>query len=139
MRSGGLKAADWAVITEYIEVLKPLKEATKRLEARGKHGSFGAIYEVIPVFEYVIGAYEAILRTYNHVDFNAHPEAPEDHLAINLNSAWRKANAYYAKLDASPAYYSATCLHLYYKNYCSNSWREKPHWIVSNEAQLQQL
>ncbi|RYN15529.1 hypothetical protein AA0113_g12768 [Alternaria arborescens] len=139
MRSNGLKAADWAVITEYIEVLKPLKEATKRLEARGKQGSFGAIYDVIPVFEYVIGAYEAILRTYDHVDFNVHPEAPEDHLAINLNAAWRKANDYYTKLDASPAYYSATCLHPYYKNYCSNSWREKPHWIVSNEAELQQL
>jgi hypothetical protein len=87
MRSDGLRAADWAVITKYIEVLKPLKEATKRLEARGKQGSFGAIYDVILVFEYVIGAYEAILRTYDHVDFNAHPEALEDYLAINLNAA----------------------------------------------------
>jgi hypothetical protein len=87
MRSGGLKAADWAVITKYIKVLKPLKEATKRLEARGKHGSFRAIYKVIPVFEYVIRAYEAILRTYNHVDFNAYPKALEDYLAINLNAA----------------------------------------------------
>jgi hypothetical protein len=68
-------------------VLKPLKEATKRLKARGNQGSFRAIYDVIPVFEYVIGAYKAILRTYDHVDFNAHPEAPEDHLAINLNAA----------------------------------------------------
>ncbi|KAI0570356.1 Dimer-Tnp-hAT domain-containing protein [Pyrenophora tritici-repentis] len=96
-------------------------------------------FEVIPVFEYVIGAYEAMLRTYDHVNFNAHTEAPEDHLAINFNAAWRKANAYYTKLDASPAYYSATCLHPYYKNYCSNSWREKHHWIVSNEAELQRL
>jgi hypothetical protein len=31
MRSGGLNAADWAVITEYIAVLQPLKLATKRL------------------------------------------------------------------------------------------------------------
>jgi hypothetical protein len=30
MRSDGLTATDWAVITEYIEVLKPLKDATKR-------------------------------------------------------------------------------------------------------------
>jgi hypothetical protein len=47
MRSTGLVAADWAVVTEYIKVLKPLKEATKRLEARGKQGKHGAIYEVI--------------------------------------------------------------------------------------------
>jgi hypothetical protein len=43
MRSGGLKAADWVVITEHIEVLKPLKKATKGLEARSKQGNFGAI------------------------------------------------------------------------------------------------
>jgi hypothetical protein len=44
-------------------VLKPLKEATKRLKARGKRESFRAIYKVILGFEYVIRAYEAILRT----------------------------------------------------------------------------
>jgi hypothetical protein len=51
IRSNGLRADDWAVITQYISVLEPLKEATKRLEARGKAGRFGAIYEVIPVLK----------------------------------------------------------------------------------------
>jgi hypothetical protein len=51
MRSNGLTADDWAVITQYISVLEPLKAATERLEARGKVGRFGAIYEVIPVFK----------------------------------------------------------------------------------------
>jgi hypothetical protein len=139
MRSGGPKSADWVVIIEYIEVLKPLKEATKRLEARSKQGSFGTIYEVIPVFEYIFGAYEAILRIYDHVNFNAYAEAPEDHLVINLKAAWRKATAYYTKLHALPAYYSASCLYPYFKDYCSNSWREKPHWIISNEAESEQL
>jgi hypothetical protein len=46
------------VITEYIDVLRPLKEATKRLEGRGKIGKFGAIYDIIPVFEYLMGEYE---------------------------------------------------------------------------------
>jgi hypothetical protein len=68
-------------------VLKPLKEATKRLKARGKYGSFRAIYKVILVFKYVIRAYEAILRTYNYVNFNAYSKALEDYLAINLNAA----------------------------------------------------
>jgi hypothetical protein len=62
MRSGGLIAADWAVITEYIAVLKPLKEATRSLEARGTSGSFGAIYEVYPVYEAVVKAYETALE-----------------------------------------------------------------------------
>jgi hypothetical protein len=42
MRSGGLKAAYETLITEYIKVLKPLKETIKYLEARGKQGSFRA-------------------------------------------------------------------------------------------------
>lgn len=54
MRSGGLTAHDWAVITEYIEILQPLKAATKRFEGRGKCGRFGAIYEVLPIFEYLL-------------------------------------------------------------------------------------
>lgn len=41
MRSDGFTAADWAVITRYLEVLKPLKAIIKRLEARsqGEHFS----------------------------------------------------------------------------------------------------
>jgi hypothetical protein len=49
MRSNGLSSADWAVITEYMDVLAPLKKASERLEGRGKSGKHGAIYEVIPV------------------------------------------------------------------------------------------
>ena len=47
MRSTGLTTADWAVITEYIDLLRPLKYASERLKGRGKSGKFGAIYEVI--------------------------------------------------------------------------------------------
>jgi hypothetical protein len=103
MRSDGLTAADWAVVTEYIDVLKPLKSATKRLEGRGKSGRFGAIAEIIPVFEYILSYYEQRVKVYESVDYNAHDEAPEDHLATNLRAAWAKASEYYTKLDDSPA------------------------------------
>jgi len=121
MRSDGLTAADWAVVTEYMDALKPLKAATKHLEGRGKSSSFGAIAEVIPVFEYILSYYEQRVKAYEAVDYNAHDEAPEDHLAINLRAAWAKASDYYAKLDLSPAYYAATILHPYYKTYCEAS------------------
>jgi hypothetical protein len=87
MRSSGLSAADWGVITEYLEVLKPLKLATKRLEGRCKSGQYGAIYEVIPIFEYLLTYYEDRVKQHKAVDYNAHNEAPEDHLAINLRAA----------------------------------------------------
>ncbi|KAF7449964.1 hypothetical protein A1F94_013213 [Pyrenophora tritici-repentis] len=69
------------------DALKPLKAATKRLEGRGKSGGFGAIAEIILVFEYLLGYYEQRVKAYEAVDYNAHNEAPKDHLAINLRAA----------------------------------------------------
>ena len=83
---GRISAADWVVVTKYIKELRPLKEATKRLEARGKTGGFGALYEVIPVYEYILSTYEAILTNYDSVDYSP-DSAPEDHLHINLRAA----------------------------------------------------
>lgn len=141
MRSGGLQAADWAVITEYQRCLEPLKITTKRLEGRGKHHSsnFGAIYEVLPVFEYLLDQLEKLAEPYADVVFDAHEEAPEDHLHINLRNAWVKAEEYYRKLDDSPVYYAATCLHPYYKYYCENSWEHKDGWLRTANAGFQEL
>src|SRR6266516_2013083 len=44
---GGLTSNDWDVIRHYIKFLTPLREATKKLEARGKAGCHGAIWAVI--------------------------------------------------------------------------------------------
>ena len=86
MRSGGLSANDWAVARDYIEVLQPLRSATKRLEGRGKSGRVGAIYEVLPIFEYLLSELEQRYRPYELVNYEA-TGAPEDHLAINLKAA----------------------------------------------------
>ncbi|KAI1522473.1 hypothetical protein PtrSN001C_011831 [Pyrenophora tritici-repentis] len=139
MRSDGLGAADWAVITEYMDVLKPLKTATERLEGRGKSGGSGSIAEVIPVLEYLLSYYEQRVNSYAAVDYNAHPEAPEDHLATNLRAAWAKADDYYSKLDDSPAYYAATILHPYYKHYLDKVWSDKPDWIATNNSSFRAL
>jgi hypothetical protein len=87
MRSDGLAAADWQVIAEYMEVLKPFKAATKRLEGRGHDSRFGVIAKIIPVFEYILSYFEQRVKAYEIVDYNAHDKAPKDHLAINLRAA----------------------------------------------------
>jgi hypothetical protein len=138
MRSTGLSAADWGVVTEFLDVLTPLKLATKRLEGRGKGGQYGAIYEVIPVFEYLLGYYEQRVTLYNDV-VHDHDEAPEDHLAINLRAAWAKASDYYTKLDASPAYYAATILYPFYKTYCDLAWAYRPDWLETNNRAFNAL
>jgi hypothetical protein len=80
-------ADDWAVITQYINALKPLRHATKRLEGRGKAGQFSAIYKIILVFKYLLAALKAIATPYKDVDFNASDDALEDHLPMNIEAA----------------------------------------------------
>jgi hypothetical protein len=139
MRSDGLNAADWQVITEYIDILGPLKQATKRLEGRGKHGAFGAVSEIIPTFEYLLSVYEDRLQSYADIVHDEHKELPEDHLAINLRSALLIANKYYNKLDLSSAYYAATILHPRYKHYLDSVWADKPDWLETNNRNFQAL
>jgi hypothetical protein len=115
-------------------VLSPLQSAAKRLEGRGKSGRFGAIAEVIPVFEYILSYYEQRVKAYEAVDYNAHDEAPKDHLATNLRVAWAKASEYYTKLDDSLAYCAAIILHPYYRAYCDAVWGDKPDWLFANNC-----
>ena len=46
-----------------------------------------AITEIVPVFEYILLYYEQRVKAYEAVDYNAHDEAPKDHLTINLRAA----------------------------------------------------
>lgn len=69
---GGLNAYDWSIINEYMEILSPLKEATSLVEGRGKAGKHGAIWEVIPTFNWLLRVFkekkdcvaEAIIEDY---------------------------------------------------------------------------
>jgi hypothetical protein len=130
MRSDGLSAANWQVVTEYMDVLGPLKECTKRLEGRSRQGKYGSIAEIIPVFEYLLSVLESRLQSYKDVIHDAHEEAPEDHLAINLRAAIVKTREYYNKFDLSPAYYAAIILYPRYKYYCDVAW--EPYWLELN-------
>ncbi len=64
-------------------MLKPLKEATSRLEGRGTSGRFGTIHEIIPTFEAILKAYESLSKQYASINFNE-ADVPEDYLVINV-------------------------------------------------------
>jgi di/tripeptidase len=63
---------------------------------------------------------ESRYRQYEPVNFDAHHETLEDHLAINMKATWVKTNSYYLKLDESLVYYAASGLHPRYKYYYRN-------------------
>jgi hypothetical protein len=50
-------------------------------------GGFSDIAKIILVFEYILRYYEERVKAYEAVNYNAHAEALEDHLAINLRAA----------------------------------------------------
>jgi hypothetical protein len=41
----------------------------------------------IPVSEYILTYYGQRVKAYETLNYNAHEEAPKDHLAINLRAA----------------------------------------------------
>jgi len=51
---GALDSYNWDVIINYINILLLIREAIKLLEARGKSGLHGAIWEVIPTFDWLL-------------------------------------------------------------------------------------
>jgi hypothetical protein len=138
MRSNGITAADWAVITEYMAIPGPLKSATDRLQGRGRCGRYGGLYEVIPVFESIIDGIDVCLQPYESVNYEP-TEAPEDHIPINLRAARRKASNYFTKIIQIPAYYAATALHPRYKAYFRHCWCSKPEQLHAAHAKFLQL
>ena len=55
---GVLTSDDWDVIINYINILLPIREATKMLKARGKSGLHGAIWEVIPTLDWLLNLFK---------------------------------------------------------------------------------
>jgi hypothetical protein len=83
----GLTTHNWAVVTEYIDALKPLKAAIKRLKGRGNSGRFSCIAKVILVFKYILNYYKSRVLAYEAVKYNAYNKAPKDYLTINIRAA----------------------------------------------------
>jgi hypothetical protein len=59
-----LTTDDWSIITQYVELLKPLKDATVLLQGhvsitgKGAKPVRGAIWQVLPIFESMMAAFE---------------------------------------------------------------------------------
>jgi hypothetical protein len=64
-----------------------LKSAPKRLGGREKGGQYGAMYDFIPIFDYILTYYEQKATSYEAAKYNAYDEASKDHLATNLCAA----------------------------------------------------
>jgi len=123
IQEGGLTTHDWATIVEYKHLLTPFEDATAFMEGRGEAGIHGAIWEVIPTFDWPPNRLQELRDQLREVNYES-DDAPEDHLLINLNATYLKIDEYYSKLNRSAAYYAACRLHPAYKNFVDVAWRE---------------
>jgi hypothetical protein len=149
--SDTLSANDWTVITRYIEILKPLKDATLVLEGH-VGGRFGAIWQVLPLYERLLQHFEDQVIRYpiakellhqikpyddnNHLTvealeaITASALTAEHHFSINIKLAWQKLDIYYTKLDNTPLYVAAVVLHPRMKwRWIEKAWQPRPEWI----------
>lgn len=134
----GLQAKDWATIADYINVLQPFKEATLLLEGRGSAGSSGAIWEVLPTFDWLITTLEGHIERLKEACYTQDPDSPEDHVLLNCQRALLKLEAYYQKLVEAPAYFIAAKLHPTYKDLLATKWTspERRIWLTKGNADL---
>jgi hypothetical protein len=69
-----LSADDWSVITQYVELLKPLKDATMLLQGhvnttgKGAKAVRGAIWQVLPIFDSIMTTFETARQRHLPVD-----------------------------------------------------------------------
>jgi hypothetical protein len=161
-----LSLSDWAIVTQYLTVLKPLKAATKRLQGH-IGGKFGAIWLVLPIYEDLLGHFEEMTQQY---PINRPATEPDIHLkgpskfsqslpdvasqielppeevpaelqfSINIDLAWQKLNEYYEKLDNTSVYVAAVVLHPRFKwKWLDNQWKKRPDWLRAAKTAFNSL
>ena len=87
MRLDSLKAANQAIITKYLDILKLLKATIKRLKGYRKSSKYSYIAKIILVFKYILLYYKQRIAIYNAINYNAYNKAPKDYFTINLRAA----------------------------------------------------
>lgn len=116
-----LDSDDWSVITIYLEMLAPLEQATMRLQGRPGTPTGGYVWEILPVFEWLLCHFEEL-----KVRYDSHPNP---HFRSNVNLAWLKLDRYYALTDNSPVYVAGVVFHPRMKwSFVEKHWAEKPDW-----------
>jgi len=101
-----LDVQDWEELRHFKQLLKPFFKATKRVEGFARQGSYGALWEVLPGFDYL---FNALQRAQDEVNKNR--ELFSDYYASCLDVGFTKLQQYYNLTDHSRLYRAAVALH----------------------------
>ena len=151
-----LSSSDWDAITRMKEILEPFYMLTKRTEGRAEIGSYGALWEVLPTIEYLLGTlerkaveYGAEIGSWKQLTAKTAPQifkqmdvthADHKHILQSIKHGWSKLESYYNKLDESPVYAASIFLHPEHKSrFLKRHWKERPDWIAQANEEVKTL
>jgi len=106
LKDDELDTFDWEELRHFKQLLKPFYKVTKRVEGHAKQGSHGAVWEVLPGFEYL---FNALQRAQQEV--NNDPSKFTNYYASSLDIGFTKLQQYYDLTDRSTLYRAAVALH----------------------------
>jgi hypothetical protein len=103
---------EWETLRLIGEQLEPLFRLTKDLEGNAdlKDGackaSHGVLWEILPVFEFILAHFEKLEQQAKADEFSGHPG-----IQSSITLAWNQATNYYKKTDQSIVWMAAVVLH----------------------------
>jgi hypothetical protein len=133
LRSDTLTHEDWLELRDVLQLLSPIKRASKAVQADGC-AFYGSLWQTLVTLEMQLGNLEHAKRQQE--------DRPNTHLKAMINLGWKKLRKYYVLSDQSPAYRAAIALHPHYKmRWFNKHWAdvEDGAWVRSARAAIRQL
>lgn len=130
-----ITAAEWRALEIIKNQLEPLFRLTKDLEGNhdlkdgARKASHGALWEVLPVFEFLLSYFEKLEKKAKAGDFDEYPG-----IQSSITLAWNTTTSWYKKTDNSLAWTASMVLHPRFKF----TWFEQ-HWTSPGEARTLSL
>ncbi|TKA67676.1 hypothetical protein B0A49_10531 [Cryomyces minteri] len=87
---------DWRELTDFRDLLLPMKEMTKRLEGNAITGSYGALWESLGAMDYLLSTLE---RRKDELFIQE-----DTHFRAAIKLSWKKLDDYYTLSDQTAAY-----------------------------------
>lgn len=125
-----LSPDDWYELKQLLHLLKPMKEASTDIQAKGVEG---ALWHNLTALDYLMTHLERERQLYEHQDTS--------HFKACINLGWKKLDKYYRLSDTTIAYRAA----IYFNPRLKFAWFEAkwgdihPTWLVDVTRLIDQL
>ncbi|OBS15027.1 hypothetical protein FPOA_14049 [Fusarium poae] len=134
-----LTPQDWVDLDHFLNILKPFKDLTKRMEGRanksGSEGSHGSLHETLESLDVL---FKKLQEAGKFAD--DHPDVVSTYYSHAIDAARIKLEEYFGLTDATPAYRCAVALHPANKfTYFELEWSHNRQWISGAKRVVQEV